>query len=417
MYPTPNDLVSGPVVTIDGQNRTTASWGYASGEVFVGGHDGNNWTDRVQVNVGQSPMGLVHQHKIASNSLGARVVVWTGNTGLYAVHAPSGQQFGAVETLPTNLANFASDFRMIDAVGINSVGEAVIVWSGGGTTYRSTYNPVTTSWSQPEVLVAASVLKAAINPSGDIAFAWQTEDPTTHEMTAHVNIFVADSGPGSGLQTPSTLYFSPWPGITELDIRINENRDAVVAWVAGYGLPNRYVYKAHYSVQSGWHGIGQVVMGDSGGALSTKLAINGANEVFLAWPDIGGDRIYATRYTPAGGWSSAQAISDLFGLGTAQVDAIAISSAGNAICIFRDGESGALLAYKYRRYTVGNGWGPTATLLHTGRVGDAWATLMADYNSAGRGAVVWRELNTVPFNGGLTVVKFNFMELAPNINP
>ena len=117
------------------------------------------------------------------------------------------------------------------------------------------------------------------------------------------------------------------------------------------------------------------------------------------------------------GWETAQPVSTTGGLGTAQIDSLAVASNGNAICLFYDGESFALLPFKYRRYIVGQGWTDMTVLQHIGRLGESNNSLIAAYNANGQGMMSCSEVTT-DFDGTVyTFPTYAFLELAPNINP
>ena len=83
-----------------------------------------------------------------------------------------------------------------------------------------------------------------------------------------------------------------------------------------------------------------------------------------------------------------------------------------------DAESFAPKEFKYRRFLVGQGWGSMSTLNDPGLVGEPNQFLRAAYNRSGQGVMGWQEGNDVSDgNYGLISVGFNFMELAPGIDP
>jgi hypothetical protein len=100
------------------------------------------------------------------------------------------------------------------------------------------------------------------------------------------------------------------------------------------------------------------------------------------------------------------------------VNALAIADNGNAICIFVDAESFAPRQFKYRRFVVGQGWGAMSVLPDPGLVGDPNQTLFAAYNGNGQGVMAWQEAEGIAVDA-VTLINtgYNFMELAPRINP
>jgi len=97
---------------------------------------------------------------------------------------------------------------------------------------------------------------------------------------------------------------------------------------------------------------------------------------------------------------------------------LAVADNGNAICIFVDAESFAPKEFKYRRFVVGQGWGAMSVLPDPGLVGEPNGLLLTAYNGNGQGVMAWQEGDAIPDGaGGLINLGYNFVELAPGINP
>jgi hypothetical protein len=405
---------------IDEQGVSTSFGGdQGSGAAFVEGHNGTDWVPPLQINANQNPSDFFIKPMLGTNTAGARVAVWYGLNGLYAAYAGAGQSFGPVKTIPTNVSNFVNSFNDTKAVTVTGTGEALVIWTALGSDYISRYNPATGNWSQPQLLGNLSVIRAAFNTNGDAVMVWQITDITGIPYTVKSAIYINGAGPGTGLQTPQTIYTRSGSGVFDIAVDINANRDAVVAWAAtpASGGVENVIYAAQYSTQNGWHAIGTLPMGTGYRADYVKAAMNASANTFVGWVDTSQSHIYVNRYTPLNGWETAQTISTTVGLGTPQIDSLAVASNGNAICIFLDGESFALLPIKYRRYVVGQGWTDMTVLQHIGRLGNSNNSLIASYNANGQGIMSWSEVTT-DFDGTVyTFPTYAFLELAPNINP
>jgi hypothetical protein len=417
-FPPPNSLLGVPVVAIDGVGAATAGWGYQeSGEVFTGGHDGGDWTPRVQLNAGQDPADFVIQQQLTANGAGARLMVWHGNAGLYAAYAHPGQPFGAAKTIPTPaISNFVNTFWGIKAITVTSGGEALVLWNGGLSTYLSRYDAVADSWAQPLLVGDISVLRAAFNDKGEAVLVWQAEDASSHQYILFASVW---TGAGTGLQAAEPLYMRSGTGVFDLNVAINSGRAAVVAWAApAYpGDTGNTAYAAQYSEQAGWHTKRLLPMGGGSRADYIRVGMNASGHTLVTWVDTAQSHIYVNRFTPATGWETAVAIGTTPGLGTPEVLALALAANGNAICIFADGEKFPQLPFKYRRYVSGEGWAPTNTLQHAGRVGNPNSSLQAAYNENGQGVMAWKEETGITTGGTFYSVSYNFMELAPGVNP
>jgi hypothetical protein len=274
------------------------------------------------------------------------------------------------------------------------------------------YNSVSAAWEAPVDLGPSPNvgLRAAFNANGDVILAWQTLNVPINEYTLHAAVYLND---GSGLQAIKDLVVTQQT-IFYVDAAINGNRDAVVAWAGPGTLPG----VAQHSMAQGWYTNQALPVGDAREVADLRVAMNQANHIFVAWADQLGQRPYATRFTPAGGWETPEVLSTVFGLGSSEINAVAMADSGNAICLFVDAETFAAKEFKYRRYIVGQGWSPISALNDPGLAGEPNGFLRAAYNGSGRGVMGWQEASAVSDgNHGLIFTGFNFMELAPSIDP
>ena len=411
VFPPPNGLLLVPAVAMDGLGHAHAVWAYqGSGEVFYGGHDGFDWTPRIQVNAGQSPKDFAFGPTMKTNALGARLIVWSGLNALYAVYAAPGQSFGAVQTIWPNPAS-PSSVTVADAV-VTPSGDAFVIWGASNTTFMGRYDSVSGAWEPPVDLGPSPNvgLRAAFNANGDAIFAWQTLNVPINEYTLHAAVYLND---GSGLQAIKDLVVTHQP-IWNIVAAINSNRDAVVVWSGPGTVPG----VAQHSMAQGWHTNRALPLGASRGADILRVVMNQANHIFVAWADQGEQRPYATRFTPADGWETPEVLSTVFGLGSSTINAVAVTDSGDAICLFVDAESFPPKEFKHRRYVVGQGWSPISVLNDPGLVGEPNAYLTVSYNHSGQGVIGWQEASAVSDgNHGLISTSFNFIELAPSIDP
>lgn len=111
-----------------------------------------------------------------------------------------------------------------------------------------------------------------------------------------------------------------------------------------------------------WQTAAAIETDDTGNAQTPSIAVNAAGEAVAIWMQPGGggisDNIWANRYTPAGGWGTAQVISDVQG-GAQGAQAVAIDASGNATAVWQQSDS-----IWTNRYTAGSGWG-TPVLIET----------------------------------------------------
>jgi len=116
-----------------------------------------------------------------------------------------------------------------------------------------------------------------------------------------------------------------------------------------------------------WQTAAPIETDDTGNAQMPRLAVNAAGEAVAVWMQPGGGfgiSIWANRYTPAGGWGTAQRISG--GIEVPQEAQVAIDADGNATAVWQQrNDAGTNTDVWTNRYTAGSGWG-TPVLIETG---------------------------------------------------
>jgi hypothetical protein len=140
---------------------------------------------------------------------------------------------------------------------------------------------------------------------------------------------------------------------------------------------------------SGW-GTAQLIETENHGAADgPQVAVNPDGHAFAVWYQFDGTAtsVYANRYTPASGWSSAQRISDGNPAEVAQQPQIAVDAAGNAIAVWEQSSSTSSASDIWaNRYTAGSGWG-VAGMIESG-FGNAGSPQVA-VDPAGNAIAVW----------------------------
>ncbi|HKE20092.1 MAG TPA: Ig-like domain-containing protein [Kofleriaceae bacterium] len=400
--PEPSSLLHQPIVAMGGTGAATAAWTYqVSGEVFTGGHDGTDWTDRVQVNAQQEPPDHAVGERIAASEAGARVLVWNGLDYLYSTYARPGAAFGVVRRVPTALPNFGQAYMGVVALTVTTSGDAMLVWHGGPSTFFNRFDAAANRWSPPTQL-AQLVGATAFSPDGDGVTTWFTVDG--QESTLHAALLVG----GTQIQGDEALFTSTPVGIENVTVAINDARDVVVAWTADDSDFNDVPHVAQFSTELGWHTNRLLPAPPDITAHSLRADINESGQAMVAWADPQGFGVYANRYTPADGWLPVDVLSDSVGLATPQIFDLFLTTSGHAICFFEPSESFVAFPFKYRRFIAGQGWAPMETIDVTTWVGWPNQSLRVAYNRAGRGVLSWQEAAD-------DFVNYNFMALGPTL--
>ncbi|HTE53851.1 MAG TPA: hypothetical protein VK698_23510 [Kofleriaceae bacterium] len=183
-FPRPNLFLSYPRLVVDGTGAATAAWSFGTGEVFSGGHDGTDWTERVQVNAEQELPDQGILRTLTANDAGARVMAWTGFESLYASYARPGEAFGPLEPVPTGLSRLDRTFQGIVASVVTTSGDVIFLWRGAGQSFVSRRSAATNLWWPRALLESIYLSAAAFNASGDAVIAWQIYDPSNQRTSA-----------------------------------------------------------------------------------------------------------------------------------------------------------------------------------------------------------------------------------------
>jgi hypothetical protein len=131
---------------------------------------------------------------------------------------------------------------------------------------------------------------------------------------------------------------------------------------------------------SAWVTPAAIETDDTGPAQQPAISVNTAGEALSVWMKPG-DGVWANRYTPAGGWGTAQRVSD--GQGSQGAHEVAIDASGNAIAVWQQADD-----IWANRYTAGSGWGtPDRIEGQPGRAGNPQIGTDANGNAI---AVWWQ---------------------------
>lgn len=128
---------------------------------------------------------------------------------------------------------------------------------------------------------------------------------------------------------------------------------------------------------------------DAGGVANPQIAIDIFGTAIAVWAqsDDTRDNIWANRYTPGGGWSTAELI-ETDNASSAGKPQVAFDSSGNAFAVWKqsDGTRDNIWA---NRYTADSGWG-TAELIELNDAGDASLPQVA-LDATGSAIAIWSQ--------------------------
>ena len=95
------------------------------------------------------------------------------------------------------------------------------------------------------------------------------------------------------------------------------------------------IWSRRYSSANGWAEPMRVESNDQGDAADPRFAFDGAGNAVAVWTQPNGSylSVWASRFTPAGGWSAATALQD-HDSGNAMSPSIAVNADGETIAVW-----------------------------------------------------------------------------------
>lgn len=280
-------------------------------------------------------------------------------------------------------------------VAVDEDGNAIAVWGqDDGSRYNIRANRYTPSggWGTAELIETddgrARYLQIAVDEDGNAVAVWQQFDGSRDNIWA--NRYSPAGGWGSGelIETDNA------GGASEPQIEVDAAGNAIAVWYQYDGTRNN-IWANRYTPTEGW-GTTELIETDNGNIGNPQVAVDDMGNAIAVWPQHDGVRynIRANRYTPSGGWGTAEHI-ETDDAGNAENPQVAVDENGNAIAVWHqsDGTRNNIWA---NRYTPSGGWG-TAELLETDDAGGAWEPQIA-VDVAGNAIAVWTQFDGIRYN-------------------
>jgi hypothetical protein len=228
--------------------------------------------------------------------------------------------------------------------------------------YTSRYAPSNGNWSAPE-LVQTNEITAARDPQigvdaeGNAIAVWIQLDDVGSLNLVWANRYTP--GGGWGQAEPIETRDSAILGLG-IDVAVDANGNAVAVWTRSEMRPNHELWSNRYTARSGsWGaaepvGIGVEGLGD---AQAPRVAIDGDGNAHAVWQLVETmtqtQDVWTNRSTPNEGWGDAQRLED--DLNPAGAPAIAADASGTAHAVWWQSD-GTLQNIWASRYTPGGGW-------------------------------------------------------------
>lgn len=324
---------------------------------------------------------------VAADPSGGAVAVWFQREGsvqrIRANWYVPGQGWQTADVISPAGAN-----SVVPKVGVDSSGNAIAVWRQHHPTmiligpWANRYTPGM-GWETAEAIgavgatIADLVVAVAVEPDGDAMSVWHQRDGDRADVWA--NRYAS----GTSWGTAGLVETENGGTARNPDVAMDANGNAIAVWFQNDGVDN-FPATNRYPSGGNW---GTAQRLDDFGT-DPRVASDAAGNAIAVWS--GG---LANRYTSGDGWGTPEDLRAVSEAGSATN--VAMSPDGQAIAVWRqlDGSRTDLWA---NRYVPGNGWS-TAELIETDDAGGvAWPDVALD--PSGNAVAVWEQSDGTRLN-------------------
>jgi len=263
--------------------------------------------------------------------------------------------------------------------------------------YTWSFTTLNSEWGTPELIEDqnfgdAQFPQIATGPKGNAHAVWQQFDG------AHTNIWANFYTRGTLWATPMLIETDDAGDAIAPRLAVDLKGVAHAVWTQFDGDTNN-IFANRYTPGQGWSTAELLQTTEVTAARDPRVAVDPDGNAVAVWIQRDteglGNVVWANRYTPADGWGTAELIEAAFpgflGLG---ID-VAMDANGNAVAVWTRSE-GIIESVWSNRYDANTGWG-TAELLETQDLGDALAPRVA-MAPDGTAHAAWQQLDTMVQN-------------------
>ena len=309
-------------------------------------------------------------------------------------------------------------------IALDADGNGLAVWSQRGDTrsaiWSNRYAPIG-DWGEAERIEFASGGDAlgpqvALDPNGDGLAVWTQSD------VARLNIWSNRFTPGAGWGTAQRIETENAGPAGQAQVALDANGNGLAVWSQSDGT--RFdIWSNRFVPDDGWDTAERIELTNSGSAAKPQVALDASGSGLAVWEQSDGARsdIWSNRYTPSGGWGTAERIEVEDGDAFDPQVALGASGNGLAVCEQSDGVRSDIWS---SRYTPTGGWGTAERIEATD--GDASNPQVA-LDASGNGLSVWEQLDGarsdiwsnryMPTGGWGTAERIEADDVGPAIRP
>ena len=322
----------------------------------------------------------VDGRQVAFNGNGTALAMWNERERIYTSRFSVAGGWESAQLLPTDGLSGAIPTQIRLAAGIR--GNAIAVWGEANNLYASRYTPEG-GWGPVQLLEAgiASNFKVELahDDNGNAIAVWMVYDTANlNDISAYARSYTPSGGWGPKQLIADNI--SNTYSFTPPDIAFDGSGNAIAIWPVRGGI-----YARRYTQTGGW-GDPQPVIQSGFRGDNPQIAVDRNGNAIAVWER--SDNIYASRFTVSSGWEATEQrinADDSAESSWAVFPKIGFDVNGNAIAVWAQrGRSSATV--NANRYSPNGGWGTAQ------RIGSALPNIWPDVavSANGEAMAIWR---------------------------
>ncbi len=290
-------------------------------------------------------------------------------------------------------------------VALGQNGSAIVVWNqqyDGFQSIRARRYSQTSFWGDEDVISdfvsgnTAYAQQISSDSNGNMMAVWQQGGGGNFDIWASRYTPSGGWGARQRIETGSGRADAP-------QLTTDTNGNVMAAWMQRDGLRTN-IWANRFTPAGGWGTAQLIETDDAGDAQPPRLVSDSSGNVMAVWEQSDGIRrnIWANRFTPAGGWGTAQLI-ETDDSGDARNPQLGVTASGQVVVAWQI-YNGIQTVLSTNRYTPGVGWG-TVTQIPTGAVEVNAGAFTVDSN--GHVLAVWSQRDTIGSLYSMWSVRFD----------
>lgn len=380
----------------DADGNALAVWAQSSGAIWSARYTpATGWN--VPVRIGTGAPGAINV-SVRFDAAGNAIATWNQSSAQYDVWVNryvAGAGWGTAELLAAGAGGFST---IVGTLGVAANGNVFVPWTQVvGTGERNVWVRRYTAaggWDAAQQVYAvpgwrADSLQVAVDATGSATLVWTARDVNNG---ARSDVLASRYTPGGGWSAPQPIENDDTGPASSTRVAVDGAGVVHVVWQQSDGIRFN-AYTTRYTPGVGWSPAPQLLENaDTGNVSDIRVAANTAGEAVATW--VQSSDVWASRYLPGTGWGAPQRL-DTRSAGIAKSPEAAIDGAGNAIVVWSQSD-GVRISVWASRFTPAGGWG-SAQLLEADPTADAYHQNVA-LDGQGNAITLWFRLDGTSYS-------------------